>query len=441
MLKTPFPTSDIDGPDRPRINAEMAMVVGVDASRFLVQIVTTSGRTYDEVEFITPWANNDGNGSYSMPQPNSRVLVVWPNGSAKPVVVGFAPSPSIVSDNREDLHEGDMVLAKTEDGAHIILFNGGLLELKSTSLNQWMFIPIDNITRGITENYELITLGGKLRWGHDRETDGVAGAGNTPLLWQFKDRASRRNHQLAIQAGYIEDGSLFRMLYVEDPTDDDSGNQIGQMRMGKLGKGHVIDLSVDNETTISVGRDVDDDTLVRVNINDTTQSITLGLGTNKNTGATVSLVATDGEGSMALEFGQVAGAEDFEGNEDRTDTLNLKVNGITEIGVEADGRIKVNVDSAAPYGKVRLQIEPDGNISLDTNGFMNIHCDDIKLGSDTSDERLALGDSLHSALNAILKLLQEHRHYTAFGTLTDKMVGEAPSMTDGVLSNKARTER
>ena len=437
----------------PQLRAEIGSILAVNTDDFSCMVRSNTGRVYERVQWLSPWAHPDGQGVYAMPQPHTRVLLMWVLGGDIPYIMGWLVPPDETGgfrNGREELRQGDVTMG-TPDGAHVTLRNGGLVEIYSSPLNHWLYIPLNNITRGVTENYELITTGGRLDWTHDRETR------RTTMKWLFRDTAVDQQYKLQLEAGYIEDGSLMRVVY-SDPDAQDGGGGLAQVRIGDLGDGHVMDVNVDNQVDLSLGRDENTGTLARVNVaGDDDESITVELGKNTDSGALVDVTAADGDRTMQSRFGNVDG---FDGGKDifqallNGDALQLGVQedgstklhiagGKMRLGIGSDGKISFKVND-----KATLEISPDGTLSMeletdldiDAGGHVHVTSGDIKLGSASSAEPLVLGTAFMTLFNALITIFNAHMHVGNVGAPTGPPLTPATAMSAAQLSGKAKTE-
>lgn len=444
----------LSAPPSPACRVEIGVILAVNTDAFSALVRTNSGRVFDHVPWASPVAHPDGSGIWAMPQASTRVVLVWPVGSDKPVILGWllpVDEDGGYRQGRDKVNQGDIVL-KTPDGAQVVLRHGGLLEVFSGPLNHWLYIPLHNVTRGVVENYELVTPGGKLLWNHDRESR------TTTLKWLFRSLALHPRFQLLIEAGYIDDGSLLRILY-DDPDAQGGEGGLCQLRVGDLGDGHVLDLNVDHQIDLSLGRDRQTGTLARLHLaGGDDESVSAELGRNTQTGALLSLTATDGPRSLQARFGRV---DSFEGGPDVLQVLLSSAK--LQLGVEEDGRTKLHLGDGAlrlhldadgrtsldlADGTLRLVLSPDGAVTLEAAGDLaatvagacHVTCDDIRLGSGSAAEQLVLGNSFLSFLNSLVSVYNGHVHVGNMGAPTSPPLQPQVSMQPALLSPKARTE-
>ena len=435
--------------------AEFGSVQQVNTEDYSLEVYTDSGKSFDRVLWASPWVSNEGQGMYAMPQVGSRVLLVYPDGSDRPIAVGWVPfrdENGSYKGKKEDLHQGDQVL-KTPDGAMIILRTGGLIEIYSSEMNHWSFIPLSNTTRGVMENLELITLGGKIYWRHDRNTR------KTTFTALFKDDAIG-DHKLQMEFGHIDDGSVARILY-DDPGANLGEGNTAQIRIGDLGFGHVLDVNVNNQIDVSLGKDRLTETLLRANLAEGDQAITIELGKNAFTGALLNAELNDGTNTLELQFGSMSGDALVAKINSEADAWNLviKPDGTTTLTVAGETTI-LEID---PIGNVTLIAEGDvaayvegdivaevqgdvvasvtGDMSAYVDGFIHYICNEIYLGSHSSGERLVLGDLFKAFYNTFIGVFRSHNHIGNLGSPTGPPLQSVQNFGDDLLSDKAKTEK
>ena len=352
-----------DGP----VLAETATVISVDQEGFAVGIETTSRRVFDNVPWLSPYVRVDGYGQFLMPEIGARCVVIYTPNEDIPFIMGWYVPPDSngkYAHGRVPLAPGDQVL-RTPDGAYITLRTGGLIEVQAADYCRWLYIPFGNVTRGITENFELFTAAGTLIYNMNRAT------GTTNARMQYREEVLK-DPTVQIEAGHIADGSSYRILYL----DKEKGGK-AQLRFGTITEGEdedptgtVFDINVNDYVSLSFGKDIDTETLFRLLADDGRGNALLTMGKHKDDGHIYQLAVTGERGDVETQVGDLDGGALVK-HEVSTPKGKVKV----EIGDLVDGLVAINVND-----KARIMIDENGRTILDSK--------DIRLGGKDADDQV-----------------------------------------------------
>lgn len=378
---------------------EKATLITVDPETYTASILTDTGRHFEGVQWSDPVVHPDGDGEHRMPRRGAQCLVTYTATEDLPIITHFI-YPRGGRGSRPQMSQGDWTV-QTESGSKVYVHNDGLIEVMSTDLCLWQLIPATNIMRGVAENYEMITLGSVVRFVHDRE------ARTTLSSWHFKDQSQAENFKLMIEAGYINDGSLYRILF-----DDPESERIAQVRIGNLPSGHVMDFGVDNELSFSFGEDEDDGTMWRLSLmRENKDTLVLAGGRNDDTGAVFHLGLDDRGNEVDLSIGDLS--------EDRV--LGLGINDVWELGIKSDGTTNLNINdnmtveieetgtTTVEVGdNITLTMDEGGDVRCEVSNFrvdadkVSVVSSDINLGDETNQDRVVTERRMAQKFNALI---------------------------------------
>jgi hypothetical protein len=154
---------------------------------------------------------NQGEGVSIMPEVGSTVWVCRPSETGKDAfVLGWTP----VQENgtyragRILLNPGDINLS-TRDGNFVYLRRGGIVQIGATQSCQRLYIPINNVIRDFSENYELSTPAGDLTWEVMRSEEDGDGHQKCLLTLEAKEFSDDPNASpiIALKMGSHGDGN------------------------------------------------------------------------------------------------------------------------------------------------------------------------------------------------------------------------------------------
>ena len=363
-----------------RPTAEDAWVVWVDEGRRLCSISTESGRTFNEIEYLSGYAHSYGYGEFFLPEEGTRVRIVYPDIGERPFIVGWMPpDPREHPDNPIALRPGDW-MRRTRTGSHLRMRRSGLCEMLATPNCHFSLIPFGDLFRAVSEDFEQYTAVGSHTARHNRETN------TTTSIRQFKDHILG-DPKVQIHSGYVEDGSRHRIFY-DDP---DTGHK-AQMRFGTLldkpepdgGKptGTIFDLNIDDQVGMEFGKDEEDGTLWRMSTVKDGRTVSVAYGKDEKTGAMVTTDIKDRKAQVSIEIGDLDGGH----------VVALDVNGQTTLKIGADGTV---------------DLETKKHIHAKTKE-LHLDCPDIRLGTGHPNDAVVTERRMQIAFNS-------HIHPTGVG--------------------------
>ncbi len=197
-----------------------AQVLNVNTKDFTVDVAYESYpySSHLDIPFMVPYLHqNNGEGFSFMPEIGSTCWVCNPSESGRDAfVLGWAPVAEDGSyrAGRQLLNPGDIHLS-TRDGNFVAIRRGGVVQIGSSSICQRLYIPIRNIIRDFSENYELTTPAGDLNWTVLRTEDRGDGHAGT-----------------------------FFSLACHEYADDPITNPVGFLKIGSHGEGDDTILSL-----------------------------------------------------------------------------------------------------------------------------------------------------------------------------------------------------
>lgn len=158
-----------------------------------------------------------GSGSFFMPSENTAVYICKPSADATPFIMGGATLPKQVDEgdgnedpndhrmNRPVLNGGDCVLALSDQG-HVIMRRGGMLEMGAGEDCKRVYIPLTNIIREFSQNWEHRTGGGLFSF-LTRDQDETFGSERTPAEFklQVREFAEDTDPNIDLRLGRIQD--------------------------------------------------------------------------------------------------------------------------------------------------------------------------------------------------------------------------------------------
>jgi hypothetical protein len=175
-----------------------AKVVSVDNVKWTATIQPEhGGNPIPGVPIEPMMINSSGGGSYFMPEQNSVVWACTPSTDATPFIMGGATLPKQTDEgdenedpndrrmNRPVLEGGDCALAVSEQG-HIFMRKGGTVEIGASESCKRVYLPLKNMVREFSQNWEhQIGGGGKISV-LARDEDARFGSDLTPAEFQLQ---------------------------------------------------------------------------------------------------------------------------------------------------------------------------------------------------------------------------------------------------------------
>lgn len=152
-------------------SVESGRIINVYPDKWLVDVRGAhSGRLFLEIEVLSPYFHfYAGEGIYPAPEVGANVKVCTP-GDSPPFVLGFVGAFEREDDDAtfrggrpKNAKSGDLIM-KGRDGNQVWLHRGGVLELGCATLPRSFYIPLENLIRHMTLNYELHAGGGLVKW-------------------------------------------------------------------------------------------------------------------------------------------------------------------------------------------------------------------------------------------------------------------------------------
>jgi hypothetical protein len=179
------------------ISVVRAKITSLDRVGYTVGVQTEmDNAVHDGISVEPTMVNSDGDGSYWMPETNSTVWLCYPSEGSQPFIMGGATLPTELDEgddaedpnnyrmNRPVLNEGDVALA-VKDSARIIVRKGGTIEIGASSSALRQYIPLANLVREFSQNWEHTTGGGLMSF-LCRDNDPLFGSETTPTEFKLQ---------------------------------------------------------------------------------------------------------------------------------------------------------------------------------------------------------------------------------------------------------------
>jgi hypothetical protein len=278
---------------------ETGTVANVNVRNLTIDWVSQySGKMIPDLQIMAPYVHyNNGEGITCVPEVGAICVVCFPSDEDSPFVLGFLAAPELegaefgkditkalddpgveteedvrktnsissggsttTEGNQSDasfragrpvLNPGDIYL-QGRDENFIVLKRGGVLQLGSTQICQRAYVPINNIIRDFSENYELNTAAGTLEWGVERVENNPAG--NAPSKFQLVAREYAQDAKASIKLliGALEDEekppngdtSFVELTIAPQNINPDDGSLSGKpvyvLRLDKAGNSYIF---------------------------------------------------------------------------------------------------------------------------------------------------------------------------------------------------------
>jgi len=176
-----------------------AKVLSVDKVKWTCKVQSELDNAVIEgIEVQPTYINAEGGGQFFMPAVNTLVYLCYPSTDSTPFIMGGATAPRQLDEgdeaedpndrrmNRPVLNEGDMLVASS-DTSRIIVRKGGILEIGASESAKRLYIPLQNLIKEFSQNYEHETAGGRLSM-RARDDDETYGTEQTPAEFQLQWR-------------------------------------------------------------------------------------------------------------------------------------------------------------------------------------------------------------------------------------------------------------
>lgn len=278
---------------------ESGTVANVNVRNLTIDWVSQySGKMIPDLQLMTPYVHyNNGEGITCVPEVGAICVVCFPSDEDSPFVLGFLAAPELegaefgkdltkslddpgveteedvdsanstasggsttTEGNQSDasfragrpvLNPGDIYL-QGRDENFVVLKRGGVLQLGSTQICQRAYIPINNIIRDFSENYELNTAAGTLEWGVERVENNPAGNAPSKLQLVAREYAQDAKASIKLLIGSLEDEekppngdkSYVELTIAPQSIKPDDGEVEGRpvyvLRLDKAGNSYVF---------------------------------------------------------------------------------------------------------------------------------------------------------------------------------------------------------
>jgi hypothetical protein len=237
------------------VQVRKAIVTAVDKKRWTCTIEYPDGQPIGDVP-VEPFMVNSrtGGGSFYMPEKGGMVWICKPSVGSAPFIMGGATAPNQTDEgddledpsdrrfNRPQINDGDHALSISDEG-HVIMRKGGMLELGAGPVCKSVYIPITNILREFTQNWEQIFGGGRMSF-LSRDQDETYGEGRNPTEFQLQIKEFAEDRDDEDQNDYVVDIRLGR---IENEDDE-------QVLGGEIG-GCVARININDLYTVWVDRE------------------------------------------------------------------------------------------------------------------------------------------------------------------------------------------
>jgi len=201
-----------------------AKILAVDKVRWTCSVQSEHGnRRLEGISIQPTFMNTSGGGQFFMPETGSIVWLCFPSEGSTPFIMGSAVLPQQQEDgdvgdptdmrqNRPVLGEGDMLVAASSTGK-IILRKGGVLEVGASESAKRVYIPLTNLIREFSQNWEHESGGGRASM-LCRPADDTYGPNKTPAEYQIQWREFCEDAapMIDIRMGRIKDEDTQRVV-------------------------------------------------------------------------------------------------------------------------------------------------------------------------------------------------------------------------------------
>jgi hypothetical protein len=181
-------------------------VIDVDPSTWMMTVRTEVGekQAYN-VPIPSLYTHPfEGEGMHIMPEIGAYVWLAMPSEGdvrAFPLLYkGLSNEAASHQAHRPNMNPGDIVMV-TRDRNGMKIRRGGVVEMFSTPLSRMFFLPDSNRILTICENWEVLTLGGSLKWKTAREEEDPDLQKGTKLTLEAKEFANHPHPVATLQVG------------------------------------------------------------------------------------------------------------------------------------------------------------------------------------------------------------------------------------------------
>ena len=163
-----------------------------------------------DVPWAVPYCNQTmGEGMNYMPEPGATCYLAKPSGSQHAVVFAWVmlDEGGSYRGGRPELSPGDYAFT-TRDGNFLYIRRGGIVQIGSTSLAQFVFLPIGNVIQGIFENLRMTGVPGDLLWEVARSEEDTDGHRRCTLTLNAREYADdpKDGPLVQLKLGSLSDG-------------------------------------------------------------------------------------------------------------------------------------------------------------------------------------------------------------------------------------------
>jgi hypothetical protein len=149
-------------------------VTAVDPVRYVMSVIDENGSVFEGVQMMASHGGANGQGTFTMPEVDSSVLLCRSSLSKTPFILGFSAMPTLTSEdeneepndfrnNRPVLNEGDYAIFG-DGGSFVVARKGGVLELGASQVARRWYLPLESAIADFCENYLLQHAGGTIQW-------------------------------------------------------------------------------------------------------------------------------------------------------------------------------------------------------------------------------------------------------------------------------------
>lgn len=245
---------------------EIGRIVDIHPERGTVDYRSEMTERYSyDIPYVYPYFDQVGGSGYTFNPEVGTTAICLTTSEGRNVILGFigVDEDGSYLCGREQGNPGDMFITG-RDGNFLIIRRGGIVQIGSKPLCQTVYIPTNNIIQNYSENFELYTLAGEMKFSVAREEDQSDGHSKALYSLNVREFADdpKDNPIVNMQAGSQPENIIFSI------TTRDKGNGTIKVTI-KIDKDGTLSMSLEKNLIVKIKGDTKIETSGKTDIKST----------------------------------------------------------------------------------------------------------------------------------------------------------------------------
>jgi len=230
---------------------ELGRITNIYPERGTVDFRSEMSEQYrNDIPYVMPYFDqSQGTGICFNPEPGTTAICATTSDGLSMIFafIGIDEQGSYLC-GRQRGNPGDIFITG-KDGNFVQVRRGGILQIGSTPLCQTVYLPIRNIIQNYSENFEVYTLCGTLKFNVLRDEDSSEGHSRCQYTLDIKEYADDKDPIVNISTGSLDSNNIFSIS-----TRDKGGGKITvSLKIDKEGN---LNLSTESNYTLKARKDI-----------------------------------------------------------------------------------------------------------------------------------------------------------------------------------------